>query len=1189
MEDEQMVPSHTPASTSTAGGTTAATAAAAAAAAAGANTVTTPIAIPFHRAISPPTPAPSPQPDRPHGSRGSAAAAAAQSSTPSSSNGGSPIRASLSDGTPLSGQTFIKDLTMHFQSLPSQARLDLISALVTNCTKQELAHLSRIVSPRLRIDFLSELPIEISLHVLSFVDDPRTLARAACVCRFWRSLVNDEQTWMAMCIKHKYRTKNVLPRQREWKPRGTSGDAKGKGRLRDELEDLRNEQEEASILPSLYERYRTRGLDPSNAMQELRTLHALFLSKQEGNDGAVAMLSPHDAAFYAQLEDIVSEEIRDRYGKTRAELATPLHQRYGTGAPGGPDDHAAASRDGGSAWNVGRLSAGPPTSLAGLIGNVLSPSSSRTGAAGAVASAASTLHPGPRRSSTLPLSLGDGGRDGDRMDEDAPEGSSVVYPAAQDNPVSATSTSWWEGAAAAAAAAVAHTPVLAGGFAGGVGGGVQLTPRNAASHAGTNNAGYSFAAHTPLVSSMAASLLRTPNVRLPVSGIGNAFSHGLNALGLERNALLRFAGASPSQQVAAAAGLSSAGDKRSSPAIGYFDGETHSHSTTQVLPLSSRGDASSRRRGGRDHRRPRPQSALGLGIPSTLEGHARGPLDRAVTYSEGLAHSGSGSSNSSQPAISYKEQFKLAYQTESNWLRGGRLLSQYTCANDQTMVTSLAMDADRIVLGMPNCKIHVFDARTGLFMKTLTGHQSGVWCLSLIAGSGDSGGGSTATETKAGTGKGYVQQMFVTNPDDNCGRPYLAAGDGDLKLMHHDGRPTEGEGRTAPWPMPPGPPAEDPAALGHEETLQWFHRTRLAMLRREEAGNDMDTYEDGAPGWSSASDRSRAYSQGSSAQLNESFRWSGPPPSPGYSLFANNSNNNTAPGLAQSSPTGSVPSYGNIHPVIVSAGSDREIRVWDLNTGECKHVLRGHTATVRCLKVMPGRPIAISGARDHSVRVWDIEKGELIHLLSGHEHFVRCLDVAGNRIASGSYDATCRIWDVDTGKCLHVLTGHCHQIYSIAFDGEKVATGSLDATVRVWNAHTGECLALFQGHTSLVGQLQLTDKVLVTGGSDGRVIIFSLETYECLHRLCAHDNSVTCLQFDERFMVTGGNDGIVKLWDTNTGKFIRELGQPSEQVFKMAYRDDKCVIVCLRDGKPSMEIISFRPVAEAYEHYLHST
>ena len=124
-----------------------------------------------------------------------------------------------------------------------------------------------------------------------------------------------------------------------------------------------------------------------------------------------------------------------------------------------------------------------------------------------------------------------------------------------------------------------------------------------------------------------------------------------------------------------------------------------------------------------------------------------------------------------------------------------------------------------------------------------------------------------------------------------------------------------------------------------------------------------------------------------------------------------------------------------------------------------------------------------------------------------------------------------------------------------------------------------ESIALLQGHTSLVGQLQLDpiSDVLVTGGSDGRVIVFSLTTYETLHRLCAHDNSVTCLQFDSRFIVTGGNDGRIKLWDFKTGAFIRELGEGCEAVWRVVFRDDRCVVLCRREGRTVMEVKSFRP------------
>ncbi len=137
--------------------------------------------------------------------------------------------------------------------------------------------------------------------------------------------------------------------------------------------------------------------------------------------------------------------------------------------------------------------------------------------------------------------------------------------------------------------------------------------------------------------------------------------------------------------------------------------------------------------------------------------------------------------------------------------------------------------------------------------------------------------------------------------------------------------------------------------------------------------------------------------------------------------------------------------------------------------------------------------------------------------------------------------------------------------------------------------------------------------MLVTGGSDGRVISFSLapppdpsKPSVFMQRLVPHDSSVTGLQFDDRFLVTGGNDGRVRLFEYKKGnlmsptsavpgpatgfvdgpraydakgsfEYVRELTEPSESVWKIAYSHETCAIVCKRAGKTQLEIWSFRP------------
>ncbi|KAG2075530.1 WD40 repeat-like protein [Suillus decipiens] len=271
--------------------------------------------------------------------------------------------------------------------------------------------------------------------------------------------------------------------------------------------------------------------------------------------------------------------------------------------------------------------------------------------------------------------------------------------------------------------------------------------------------------------------------------------------------------------------------------------------------------------------------------------------------------------------------------------------------------------------------------------------------------------------------------------------------------------------------------------------------------------------------------------------------------------------------------------WGQPNSIIVSASCDKTLRVWDAKSGHCIYVLRGHTATVRCARVLHNRPIAVTGSRDSTLRVWNIQKGVMLRVLHGHTASVRCLDICGNNVVSGSYDTTCRIWDVDTGECIRVLRGHSHQIYSIAIDGNLVASGGMDTIVRVWDATTGNCIAQLTGHTALVCQLQLSSitSLLATGGSDGRVITFSLRSFTALQRLAAHDSSVTSLQFDANFLITGGNDGRVRVFETQTGNWVRDLSERSESVWKVLYKKGICAIMCKKAGKTVMEIWTFKP------------
>jgi len=76
----------------------------------------------------------------------------------------------------------------------------MLTSLLQVCTPSELLFLSQTIAPLLKRDFLFSLPPELGLHILGFIDDPKSLIRASLVSKWWYKMVRDESVWRRMCI-----------------------------------------------------------------------------------------------------------------------------------------------------------------------------------------------------------------------------------------------------------------------------------------------------------------------------------------------------------------------------------------------------------------------------------------------------------------------------------------------------------------------------------------------------------------------------------------------------------------------------------------------------------------------------------------------------------------------------------------------------------------------------------------------------------------------------------------------------------------------------------------------------------------------------------------------------------------------------------------------------------------------------
>jgi WD40 repeat protein len=296
---------------------------------------------------------------------------------------------------------------------------------------------------------------------------------------------------------------------------------------------------------------------------------------------------------------------------------------------------------------------------------------------------------------------------------------------------------------------------------------------------------------------------------------------------------------------------------------------------------------------------------------------------------------------------------------------------------------------------------------------------------------------------------------------------------------------------------------------------------------------------------------------------------------------------------------------------------NREVKVWDTESGREVLALKGHTGWVMSVAFSPdGKYLGSGGSEgktlNEEVKVWDAESGREIRTLKGR-HTGVATSVAfspdGTRLASGSGDflnphkpGEVRVWDARTGKLVHTLQGHKSQVTSVAFspDGRRIASaggfmqgrqgrdGNSEALadklfaiagglfmreeaskgeVKLWDAESGHEVLTLGGQIAGVTEVAFSpDGQRLAGGCwDGTVKVWDSHSGQQLLVLNGRTNGVSSVAFspggsDPRTMgqriVSGSYDGTVKVWDAQTGQLLLDLKGHTGSVASVAFSPD---------------------------------
>jgi eukaryotic-like serine/threonine-protein kinase len=230
----------------------------------------------------------------------------------------------------------------------------------------------------------------------------------------------------------------------------------------------------------------------------------------------------------------------------------------------------------------------------------------------------------------------------------------------------------------------------------------------------------------------------------------------------------------------------------------------------------------------------------------------------------------------------------------------------------------------------------------------------------------------------------------------------------------------------------------------------------------------------------------------------------------------------------------------------------RDVTLLDAPTGSLVNAFSGHDRDgIFALAFSRDGKHLVSAGTDCEIRVWDVVRGLHVaeELIGAPERIVTLATTPnGATLVTGSREDRISLWHTRTGYLRNSWTAGHGEICSLALstDGQRAFSAGRDGVVRVWNVERAKLLGAWRAHAARARSLALVGDgtTLASVGEDGNVILWDAASLGAkrgeLARLPCSANCVAA-SADGFCLAAGAADAAIRLWNISNGHLLATL------------------------------------------------